>query len=187
MEWPIDVTPHELVSSSLREHQSAFDAFVRGRVHPDDVDDIIQLGRLRAIERASTLDDPDRVMAWLYSIHRNLITDVMRKNASERKHVDASAELPELSEMVMGELCRCSVSQVQRLRPSYATILTLVDTEGLQLTEAARKLDVSVNNATVRLHRARKALREEMLEHCGVTDARECASCRCIDDNCCVA
>ena len=187
MGWATDVTPHELVSSSLREHQSAFDAFVRARVHPNDVDDIVQLARVRAIERASTLDDPERVVAWLYSIHRNLITDVLRKKASERKYVDSGAEIPELSDMAIAELCRCSVSQAQRLRPAYATILTLVDTEGLQLAEAAQRLDVSVNNATVRLHRARKALRDEMLKHCGVTDTRDCASCRCIDDNCCAA
>ena len=187
MGWATDVTPHELVSSSLREHQSAFDAFVRARVHPNDVDDVLQRARVRAIERATTLEDPERVVAWLYSIHRNLITDVMRKLASERKYVDAGAELPELSETAMDELCRCSVSQAKRLRPAYAKILTLVDTEGMQLGEAAVKLDVSVNNATVRLHRARKALREEMLEHCGVTNARDCASCRCVDDNCCAA
>ena len=37
----------------------------------------------------------------------------------------------------------------------------------------------------VALHR--KALRDAMEAHCGVTDPQACAACRCVDDACCAA
>ena len=177
----------EVVADALREQRSELAAFVRARVQPQDADDVLQLAALRAVERADSLEDPDRVVAWLYRIHRNLIIDVARKRARERRHVAAVAELPEQPDAPVADPCGCSVAQAKRLLPAYASILSLVDSDGLQLREAARQLDVTANNAAVRLHRARKALRQAMLEHCGVTDPRECADCRCVDDACCAA
>ncbi|MEM9131953.1 MAG: sigma-70 family RNA polymerase sigma factor [Actinomycetota bacterium] len=177
----------DIVAEALEERQADFEAFVRARVQPQDVDDILQLAAVRAIEGAHSIDDPSRVVAWLYRIHRNLIVDAHRKRASERRHTEAGAEIPEQVEADADDPCGCSLSQARRLRPSYASILSMVDTDGLQLNEAARRLDVSANNAAVRLHRARKALRQAMLEHCGVTDPRDCADCRCVYDTCCAA
>ena len=177
----------ELVARKLRDHHSDFEAFVRARVQPSDVDDVLQIAAARAIERAESLHDPGAVMKWLYRIHRNLVTDVLRKRASERKYVDGSAQVPETPLPVVDESCECSLSQAKRLRPSYASILTLVDTEGLNLAEAASRLELSKNNAAVRLHRARQALKDAMFEHCGVAALQDCASCRCIEDACCLA
>ncbi|MEM1335646.1 MAG: RNA polymerase sigma factor [Actinomycetota bacterium] len=177
----------DVVADALRVHRDDFESFVRSRVRPDEVDDLLQVAALRAIERSHTLDDPDRVVAWLYRIHRNLITDTHRFRARERQYVEPVGEPPEQPTSAAEDSCDCSVSQSKRLRPSYATILTLVDRDGLGLSEAARRLDVSTNNATVRLHRARKALRAAMLEHCGVADPDDCAVCRCVEDACCVA
>ena len=176
----------EFVAQKLRGHHSEFEAFVRARVQPDDVDDVLQVAAQRAIERAESLHDPEAVMKWLYRIHRNLVTDVHRKRATERKYIDNSAILPEVSQPILDESCECSVSQARRLRSSYSSILTLVDTEGLELGEAALRLQLTKNNAAVRLHRARKALKDAMLEHCGVAAPEDCASCRCVEDSCCL-
>ncbi|MEM9466254.1 MAG: sigma-70 family RNA polymerase sigma factor [Actinomycetota bacterium] len=178
---------HDLVADTLREKQSDFEAFVRARVAPQDVDDLLQVAALRAIERADTIDDPERVAAWLYRLHRNLIIDTYRAQASERKYVDSDGEVPEPVSVGVEDPCTCSVIQAKRLPESYAAILSLVDTGGLQLSDAADRLEISRNNAAVRLHRARKALRAAMLEHCGVADPRDCANCRCVDDICCAA
>lgn len=181
-----EVSKRDIVAEALRDRGPEFSAFVRARVRPADADDVLQLAALRAIERAETLDDPERVVAWLYRLHRNLIVDAYRKQAAEQKYVDSTADLPEPFEQPGSDSCSCSVSQARRLRPAYASILSL-DAEGLPIREVARRLEVSTNNATVRLHRARRALKSAMLEHCGVEDARDCASCRCIDDVCCAA
>ena len=85
------------------------------------------------------------------------------------------------------ETCRCSLAQAQRLPDSYASILDLVDAQGLSLVETAARLGITRNNAAVRLHRARKALRDAMKAHCGVTNPQACAACRCVNDACCAA
>lgn len=178
--------PRDLVADTLREKRPDFEAFVRARVRPGEVDDLLQVAALRAIERAHTIDDLERVEAWIYRIHRNLVVDRHRARATEAKHRDDRA-VPDGGIAELDDPCACSLSQAQRLQPSYASILTLVDTDGLAVAEAARELRITPNNAAVRLHRARKALRDAMLEHCGVTDPRECVDCRCVEDACCAA
>lgn len=180
-------TSSDVVAEALREHRGAFEGFVRARVRPDRVDDIVQLVALRAMERAHTLEHPERVVAWLYRIHRNLIIDDARRTATESRLVVSGAALPEPAVAVSDDPCSCSVIQSQRLRPTYASILTMVDSEGVAIPEAADALGITTNNATVRLHRARRALKAAMLEHCGVTDPSDCAACRCVDDVCCDA
>ncbi len=81
--------------------------------------------------------------------------------------------------------CACSVHLVKSLRPPYAAILSLVDFGDATLAEAATAFGISVNNATVRLHRARTSLEDRMREHCGVASPMECANCRCTYDGCC--
>ncbi|MEM9038678.1 MAG: sigma-70 family RNA polymerase sigma factor [Actinomycetota bacterium] len=179
--------PRDVVADALRDERSNLEAFVAARVRRDEADDIIQLAALRAMERADALDDPARVVAWLYRIHRNLIIDTYRQRARERRYVETVDEVPDGAAAPADDPCDCSVAQAKRLTPNYAAILSLVDSDGLRLSEAAHRLQVTVNNATVRLHRARKALRQAMLEHCGVRDSDDCADCRCVYDACCAA
>ncbi len=178
---------NDAVGEALRERRSDFEAFVRSRVRPDQVDDVLQTAAMRAIERAESLDDPERVVAWLYRIHRNLVIDTWRRGAATTDRIESTAHVPERAEPPITESCDCSVAQSRRLRPAYATILQLVDTDGMAVPTAADTLGISANNAAVRLHRARKALRAAMFEHCGVTEPQDCAVCRCVDDVCCDA
>ena len=128
------------------------------------------------------------MLAWLYRVHRNVAVDVLRKGQSDERLIDPSAPVPDEEAETMAALsCACSVYQAQKISPRYAEILQLVDLGDLTLSEAAEALGVTTNNATVRLHRARQALRRRLREHCGVTSLRDCAGCRCIDDGCCAA
>ena len=176
-----------LVATTLDEQRATFEAFVRARVRPDEVEDLLQRAALRAMESADRLDDPERVEAWLHRIHRNLVIDTYRGRASEDRHLDRDSAVPERAGAEVDDPCSCSVVQAARLPASYATILSMVDTAGVELRDAARELEITPNNAAVRLHRARKALRQAMLDHCGVTDPRDCGVCPCVDDACCAA
>lgn len=177
----------EVVSAALRAHRDQLAAFVRARVPASEVDDVLQIAAVRAIEGAGSLRDGNRVLPWLYRVHRNAATDEIRKRARQQRWVDDDSSVPEVAVDVPEPPCRCSVAQVRRIRPAYAAVLTLVDIRGATLAEAAEALGISTNNVAVRLHRARKALRESMLEHCGVTSAVECADCPCVYEGCCAA
>ncbi len=179
----------ETVSHALFTHAGALRGFVQARVPTGDVDDVLQLAALRAVERSGSLDDPERVLAWLYTIHRNIISDVLRKGARSARWLDPTTEPPDAAAPLAEAdvRCDCSVTQARGLSPNYASVLTLVDLRGVSLVEAASSLGITVNNATVRLHRARKALREAMLDHCGVQSARDCLDCRCVAEGCCAS
>ncbi len=177
----------ELIARTLCDKRADFEAFVRARVRSEEANDILQLAALRAIERADSLDDPARVVAWLYRLHRNLIVDVIRKRSSEHRVIDSAAEVPDQAPPPSSDPCACSLTQASHIHSAYSSILSLVDIGGMRLSEAARTLGITVNNATVRLHRARRALRKQMLEHCGVSNPRDCANCRCVYEGCCVA
>ncbi|MEM1182739.1 MAG: RNA polymerase sigma factor [Acidobacteriota bacterium] len=176
-----------MMGEVLGQHSGRLRAFVAARVPSDQVDDVLQAAALRAIERASTLRDPNKALPWLYRIHRNTIVDQWRQRAGleslNESEEEVAAEPAELSE----PSCDCGIVQATKLRPAYASILALIDAGDATLAEAAETLGISVNNATVRLHRARRALRDAMRDHCGVDNVRDCFECRCVYDGCCVA
>lgn len=181
------------IVDALAQHRAALDAFVRARVPAAEVDDVLQIAAMKAVEAHATLEEPDRVLAWLYRIHRNVVSDTARKRQSLERLAERAERATVSDEEIAwpvtleGEMCRCSVAQTEFVAEPYAEILRLVDLGELSVPEASKVLGISANNAAVRLHRARKALRKRMLEHCGVTSLRECADCRCVDEGCCIA
>jgi len=179
----------EVVAAALRAHFRELEAFVRSRLPPEEAAEVLQTAAVRAIERSHTLQDPERVRAWLFRLVRNVMADSGRKRGGEQHWIDANAdaEVSAVSQATPSTdaSCGCSASQARRIDSDYASILRLVDVDEGTLAEAAQVLKISANNAAVRLHRARKALRKQMFEHCGVTSARECLDCRCVYEGCC--
>ncbi|MEM7173093.1 MAG: RNA polymerase sigma factor [Pseudomonadota bacterium] len=175
------------VTSALSIFRAELKGYVRARVPPADVEDVLQVAAMRAVEKAHTLREPARVLPWLYRIHANVAIDAGRKKAREQHLIEAMAQDGEPVAPEATAVCNCSIAQAQNLSPNYAAILNLVDIDDLPLAKAAQVLNISVNNATVRLHRARMALKKRLLEHCGVTSPGACADCRCSYDGCCSA
>ena len=164
--------PRACVASALRTYRAELRRYVRSRIVPADVDNILQVAALHALEKADTLRDPSRVLPWLYRLHGNIVIDASRKRASERRLTEAMIAEAEPVQTEAVSTCDCSVAQVRQLSKNYPSILNLVDIAGVPQVKAAQTLNISGNNATVRLHRARTALKKRLLEHCGVPPAR---------------
>ncbi|MGH1341261.1 MAG: RNA polymerase sigma factor [Nannocystales bacterium] len=171
----------ELVSSGLRRLHRSLAAFVARRVDGSLVDDVLQTAAVRALERAETLRDPGRLDAWLFRVHRNAIADAIRRQGSERRALKVASHLQRVEEQPLADDpgCGCSLVLAEGIKDSYASILQLVDLGDASVAEAAKALGISTNNATVRLHRARRVLATRLQEHCGVSSVRECAACPC--------
>jgi RNA polymerase sigma-70 factor (ECF subfamily) len=75
--------------------------------------------------------------------------------------------------------CMCSVRLLEELRPAYAEVIRRVDMEGEDAGDVARALGISTGNLHVRLHRARRALRDDVRHYCDVTSHRPCLDCTC--------
>lgn len=175
----------ELVVAVFHENERALRGFVASRVPSGEVDDVLQIAALRAWEWSGSLNDPDRALAWLYRILRNVIVDEHRRTVSRSNLLNNVAGMSwELPTAV--DLCGCSLVLARGMRPAYSAILALVDAGGATVADAADMLGISPNNAAVRLHRARKALRKTMRDHCGVETPGDCIGCRCVSDGCCV-
>jgi RNA polymerase sigma-70 factor, ECF subfamily len=56
---------------------------------------------------------------------------------------------------------------IDELPPTLRTVLMLRQIEGMNASEAAEVLDISEDNLNVRLHRAKIALREKLIEKTG--------------------
>ena len=172
----------------LLAEQSAFRAFLRKRLSDDAlVEDLLQHSLVKAVERGHELHNHDSAVSWFYRILRNAVVDYYRSHAADRRMVDGLLDelvtsgedkMPGLDE-VRPTLCACLAPLVTQLRPAYAELIRRIDLEGESPAAVARELKVTSNNLTVRLHRARQALRATLEQTCGICTKHGCLNCTC--------
>ena len=160
-----------------REFAGELRAFIGRRVaRPEDADDILQLVALRLTQNAGDGRDRRTLLAWLYTVTRNAITDYYR-SASRRREV-LHDELPEsLSEDLADEedaehalagLASCVRPFLALLPEDQAAAVELVDLTGVSQVEAARTAGISVSGMKSRVQRGRRALRQAIATCCEV-------------------
>ena len=149
-----------------------------GRVSAEDV---LQTASARALEHAAQLRDPARAEAWVARIVQNALRDALRA----QREVELPADVAD-DPAIETAPCSCVLAQSRRLKPEYTEILRRVVLDGAPHPGVAAELGLTTNNASVRLHRARAALRKRMAEHCGTLRARSCTECGCAERGCCV-
>jgi RNA polymerase sigma-70 factor (ECF subfamily) len=171
----------EVVHRLVAAHRD-FLAFLEPRVPTRAAaEEILQAAFVRAMERGGGIRDEDSAVAWFYRLLRIALTDFYRRRAAEDRALSALADsLPEVPEPELSEaICRCLGSLLPTLKDEYADALRRVDLEGQSLAAAAEALAVTKNNMTVRLHRAREALRRQVERSCGTCAVHGCLDCTC--------
>ncbi|REJ77132.1 MAG: RNA polymerase subunit sigma-70 [Acidobacteria bacterium] len=172
------------LAAALVDNHRRFLAFVERRVGSRaDAEEIVQTAFVRGLERQDQLEDPERSVAWFYRVLRNAIVDHWRsrglharvEEALAGEWADAVAPPPQLGD----ELCRCYEPLLSTLKADYAEMLRRVDLAEERPVDVAEDLGITANNAMVRLHRARVALREALRRSC-----RTCAEHGCLDCSC---
>jgi RNA polymerase sigma-70 factor (ECF subfamily) len=160
-----------------------FVGFVEKRVGSREAaEDIVQSAFVRGIERGRELRDEESAVAWFYRVLRNAIVDHYRRQAAaERAQERLAAELPvwQNAPEIKEEVCRCLAGILETVKPEYRKALELVDIEDGSLRDLAASAGISESNAAVRVHRARKALRERVQLACGVCAEHGCLDCTC--------
>ena len=175
----------EGIADAFLKDRRKFLNFVRASVHdPVEAEEILQRVSVKVVARGATLRDPARVEAWIYRLLRNEITDHFRRLAV---HLRRTAELS--NEIPMGtsahgwadrpRLCPCAGEELANLRPNYAEALRGMEMQGEAIATYAARKQLSVNNATVLLHRARKSLRVRLQARCGTCAGSGCFDCGC--------
>jgi len=168
----------ELLATERRK----FLNFVRSQVRDSDAAEVIlQKASLKIIARGDSLRDTARAEAWIYRILRNEILDHYRRNAVfERRTAELDPEIvANLPAQATSRPCPCALEEMSALRPGYSEALRTMEMENEPIATHAARTGISLSNATVRLHRARKALRARVEKRCG-----SCAGAGCFDCNC---
>lgn len=149
--------------------------FIGRRVtDPDDVEDILQEVLLRIHRQGDTLEQAERLYAWVYRIARNAIVDYYRERG---RHAALAATLADEPPAVTSdtppadlraELAACLAPLVDRLPVAYRQALVLTEVQGLTQQAAARQLGLSLPGTKSRVQRARQQLKAMILECCRV-------------------
>lgn len=178
----------EAITSALVENYTRFLRFLQHRVGSREVaEDLLQDAFVRGIGRAASIRDDESVTAWFYRVLRNAVADHYRRQAVEaRAHGRAAAiedpfeEGPDAE--LRDEICGCIAGLVDTLKPEYARALRRVDLDDAPLREWAAEEGITPNNAAVRLHRSRAALKRQVTRACGTCADHDCLDCRCKQD-----
>jgi RNA polymerase sigma factor (sigma-70 family) len=172
----------------LLGHESAFRSFLRRRIGDEALaEDLLQHSFVRAVEHQHALRNDDSVVAWFYRVLRNTVIDSYRSHGAESRRDEAFLQElthlgedkePPLDEM-KAAVCQCLHGVMPELRSNYSELLRRIDLEGESPGQVAKDLNISLNNLTVRLHRARQALRAGLEQSCGMCSQHGCLNCSC--------
>ncbi|CAE6771469.1 ECF subfamily RNA polymerase sigma factor [Nitrospira defluvii] len=172
----------------LLGHESAFRVFLRRCVGDETLaEDLLQQSIVRAVQRHHSVRNDDSVVAWFYTIIRHTLIDYYRsKGADARRNEAFLQELtlsgddtePPLDE-VKATVCTCLHRLLPMLRSNYAELIRRIDLENDSPKRVAEELKISQSNLTVRLHRARQALRASLEQSCGACSTHGCLNCTC--------
>lgn len=153
--------------------------FIARRVaNPHDAEDLLQEVFVKISLRLDTLMDQDKIHAWIYQIARNVIIDYYRSGKTfaalpEDLAEGKDGELGPSAEGELGaggnvnaEMADCLTGMVQQLPEKYREAILLTEFENLTQKALAERLGLSVSGAKSRVQRARKLLKDMMLDCC---------------------
>jgi len=129
-------------------------------------DDLVQETMYKALKNAASLRDVATMDTWLYRILINCWHDYLRVQGRNVELFDVGDErIPEHAEsyqqLQIVERVRASVA---RLPMSLREVVTLADFSGFSYAEIAKILNVPIGTVMSRLFRARKSLKEQLLD-----------------------
>jgi len=182
--------------AALGSHRKAIYRYVLSIVGSvEEAEDLTQETLLRAHDKQSSLEDPAKLLPWLFRIATNACYDRFRKasfrnrpqpldGSSDGEEGSVGAEpadsrAPRLDKLMeQDEMSACVQKYLLDLPDDYRAVMLLHDSEGLTNPEIADMLGISLANVKIRLHRARSRLRSALNEACSFsTDERGVVVC----------
>lgn len=167
---PTDI--RRLVERRLRDGRTRHLRFLLSRLRSrEDAEDVAQEFALKAIQGAGRVTDADKVDAWLAVSLRNALFDRYRRNASRGRLLEsarAEPAVPATPDEDLAAPLQCLADGLEDLKPETSDLLRRAELAETPLRHLADDLGITANNAGVRVHRAREALRRLMRERCAI-------------------
>lgn len=170
---------HEIIAQVLASSLVPIGKHLKARIRDkDEAEEVLQEFVLRALERAGDIRDLRAVRGWLSRVLASAIVDhFRRKKVRTRREVRCSAD--QLENVAQDELavahaiCECAIEVLPSLKPDYAEAIRRLDLLAEPRDVVAARLGISVNTLTVRLHRARNALKTILEATCAEDCCRD--------------
>jgi len=157
----------------------------------DEAEELTQETFARALGGAASLRDPQATLAWLFRIATNVSLDHLRRRRAMSARLDPTEVSEEAigasegepassieSELEQTEMSECVQRALATLPDDHRVALLLHDGHDLSNPEIAELLGCSLATVKIRVHRARKQLRETFDVACVVsTDERGVVVC----------
>jgi RNA polymerase sigma-70 factor (ECF subfamily) len=173
-----DGVPAELVEASRRGDGEAFAAVVRltyrrsyglaYRLLRDrfEAEDVVQEAYLRMFRAMSGFREEARIETWMHRVVTNVAISRLRSRGAVRELVSETLPEPAVADAAeSGVALREQLERALSLLPAgQRTAVVLKDIYGLSCKEIADALEIEEGAVKVRLHRARKRLRETIAE-----------------------
>ena len=130
------------------------------------------------MEKLAQLRDRRKLKAWFTQIIRNTLNDEFKRQSRFQDLKQLTESMADDSD-VDTQSCGCILNMLQDLQPQYAQLLQAVDIHEQPVHTVAGRLGLSTNTTSVRLYRARKALRQRLKHVCGTQSVNSCLDCSC--------
>lgn len=148
-------------------------------------DDLTQETFVRVQGHLDDLKDPAKLSSWIFRIAYNLCQDHFREagksvivDGAEEQEMETLEEDSVQKEFEQHQMSECVQIEIDRLPESLRTVLFLSDVMEFSQREIAEVVGITVENVKVRLHRARKKLKELLEQKCTFeTDERNVLVC----------
>jgi len=158
------------------EFASRLRAYVRRRVDPAWVDDVVGDILLRLVQHRAELGVAANPTAWVFTVAANALADHHRRRDAERRALARAGVEPDVvgsavddaESAIEFELSNCMRPMLQALPTPYGEALLLIEVDGLSQREAAQRLGLSFSGMKSRVQRARSKLKEALLRCCAV-------------------
>jgi len=149
---------------------------------PNDAEDITQEVFGKISGSLGGFQGKSKLSTWIYRIATNTAIDRLRSAAYRHAKEECTIEdatghetksdwtdqKPPATDQVVirKEMSECVNEFIDKLPQDYRTVIVLSELEGLTNKEIAEILDISLDTAKIRLHRARAKLKEALNEGC---------------------
>ena len=178
---------NELTPAAIRTLAEVHDSFLKflGRRlgNRADAEEVMQEFYLRVVIHASQLRREESALAWLRRVLQSALVDYRRRAAArERAEADFArkdAAMPPSTDELEGFVCMCLYQLLPLLRPDYSEVLRRIDLENEPRDAVAAALGLTLGTLTVRLHRARQALRRALQLTCETCPIHGYLDCGC--------
>lgn len=159
--WMENASRRRRFERTVEDVYQPLQRYARRRVDPHDVDDVVSETLLTLWRRIDDLP-AGIALPWCLGVARRHIANLRRSRSRRLKLVDKLEAQPSHPPQAPDHLDPELQIAMDRLSDSDREILQLWAWEGLEASEIARVMDLTNNAASIRLHRAKKRLGENL-------------------------